>query len=231
MNKIFKLLLIYFVLLKTSIASENHLDDRVKIYTNETEMTKTIFNIIEFASSKSKIPIYLKVGDFQFIENSLEKEKVDILITQNYKIIEDLIKQNLVSKKLASEFAFDKLTFIPLNSLNNSSIFFKTSPLDGDIFEEGQIAIPSKFLQSSNLCNTIQRQIENDEKFYSKIIIKISIAKKCELPYQGSFNDMYNVYYIAVINGHNLIKSEEIFNIITKSIEVKKIIQKNGFGI
>jgi hypothetical protein len=42
---------------------------------------------------------------------------------------------------------------------------------------------------------------------------------------------MYNVYYIAVINGHNLIKSEEIFNIITKSIEVKKIIQKNGFGI
>ncbi len=125
MNKIFKLLLIYFVLLKTSIASENHLDDRVKIYTNETEMTKTIFNIIEFASSKSKIPIYLKVGDFQFIENSLEKEKVDILITQNYKIIEDLIKQNLVSKKLTSEFAFDKLTFIPLNSLNNSSIFFK----------------------------------------------------------------------------------------------------------
>jgi hypothetical protein len=192
-----------------------------------------LFNIAEIATLETKIPTSIAVDNIEKIKKKiLDSEGIDILITEDYSIIEELRDMGMINLSFVGEVFYDRLTYIPLQSLTNSRkplIFFKTQNLDKEIFDNEGSQFPSISINSSNICKKIHSMIELYSERYETIIIRESIARKCDLPFQTSFDNLYSLYYIAVINGTNFVNSRKIANFFINSPKSKAMIRKNGY--
>lgn len=212
-------------------------EQKMILYASANSPSKLIFNISEVLTSNYGMQTSVKfVSNQEILPNLLKGKRVDIVITESYDLLQDLKENQFINFSFVSEVFFDKLVYVPLKNHDQienrkETIFFKTSPDDGDIIDNYAEKIPSILISStSNICRKINTLRILYEETYRNIIVKESIAKKCDLFYFGFFNDLYNVYYMAIIVNNNFYHTKRIIDLFENSIAIKALIKNHGYN-
>jgi hypothetical protein len=212
--------------------AETEREERVKIYTNENSIIKVLFNMAEITTFETKIPINVAIEERDIItQKILNGDKIDILITEDYSLLEELRDIGVLNFSFVSEIFYDRLTLVPLQTKDFSQpvIFFKTQKRDKDVFDNNANKLPSVFISAPNLCRKLNSVIELYSNSYEGIVVKESIAQKCDLPFQNAFDNLYSLYYIAIITGGNFANSKRVNDFFENSPKIKSVIRKNGY--
>jgi ABC-type molybdate transport system substrate-binding protein len=240
MFKIIFIILLSSLAIQTKASNKFEKRENIKIYNSNSSISKVVFNIAEVASSETTVPINVS---FQAEKVILEKisggEKVDLLITDSYELLKDLKELGFIDFSETSELFFDRLVFISFSrnektenfeTQESEAIFFKTSMEDKEIINDRAEKIPSVLIDSSNVCKKINSLRVLYENSYQYLIIKESVAKKCEFYYSGFFDNLYNLYYIAIVKNENFNKTKKTFDFLENSDKIKEIIKNNGYN-
>jgi hypothetical protein len=202
--------------------------NRIKIYTNNPSIIKLLFNFAEVISYENKLPISIGIEEKNKIKSNILAGRIDILVTDDYVFIKELEAFEITT----FEGFYDRLIYISSkdnDKVKKPTLFLKTSKEDKDIFDNSAKLIPSIFVSSLNLCKQIGFMIELYEPSFEKIIIKESVAKKCNLKFQTAFDNLYNLYYIVAINGKDDRNLQKIVDTFQASEKIKQIIKENGY--
>ena len=212
-------------------------ENKIIIHSSETSPSKLIFNVAETLASNHGMQIGIKfTNDEEILEKLTKGERVDIIITESYEMLQSLNENKFINFSFVSEVFFDRLVYVPLreknaneNKVKLEAIFFKTSENDKDVIDNFAEKIPSVLITSSNICKRINNLRAIYAESYRSIIIKESIAKRCDLFYSGFFNDLYTVYYLAVIINNNFHYTKRIIDLFEHSFHIKSIIKNHGY--
>lgn len=238
MNKTISWILLLFALFfKSSFAD---VERTIKIYSPNNSITKVLFNLAEVASSSGGLPVCVSFSTKKEIkENILDGKTVDLIITDDYEFLRELHSLGILDLSKIVELFYERLVYIPLKAKNSEAnlnstekiIFFKTSKEDVDITDNNANKIPSILIQSTNVCKEIDSLLGSYQNSKEYIILKQSIAKKCDLKYSAFFDDLYNLYYIATIKNPELSLSEKTLEFFKNSKKSHEVIRGNGYNI
>lgn len=231
----------FFVVFYSSNAAKtyNSGEGRTKIYISNKSVSPIMFQMIENISSNLNIQISTTIEESE--ENIYEKiqlgNKGGILITDSYELLKKLKDDGTIQFAYTSEIFYEKLVYIPTRSSENlaeeslkDAIFLKTSKREKDIIDNFTNKLPSILIESANICKKIDTMQTLYEYSHSKIILKESIARKCRIKTIGSFDDIYSLYYMAILATNNFNTSKKVFDFIENSKTIKEIIKRNGYN-
>ena len=238
MNKPISWILLLFALFFTN--SFAHAERTIKIYSPSNSITKVLFNLAEVASSSGGLPVCVSFSTKKEIkENILKEQRVDLIVTDDYEFLRELDSLGVLDLSKIVELFYERLVYIPLKAKNSEAvwnstgkmIFFKTSKEDIDITDNNANKIPSVLIQSTNVCKEIDSLLEFYQNSKEYIILKQSIAKKCDLKHSAFFDDLYNLYYIATIKNPEFSLSEKTLEFFKNSKKSHEVIRGNGYNI
>lgn len=217
----------------TEISKEN----KIVIYSSQNSQAKLMFNISEALANNHGMQTQTKfINEKEIFEKLIKGERIDIIITESYELLQELKEAKFINFSFVSEVFFDRLVYIPLkerdmleDNVKQEAIFFKTSHEDKDVIDNFAEKIPSVLITSNNICKRINSLRNIYVESYKYIIIKESVAKKCDLFYSGFFNNLYNVYYLAVVVNNNFYYTKKIIDLFENSFDVKSIIKNHGY--
>ncbi len=189
--------------------------------------------IVEFLSKKAILTDIKSTKKEDVI-----KEMVDLLITDNYDLLRDLKSGGFINFIHVAEAFYDKLVYIPITDdttdedrkIIGEAIFFKTSITDKEIIDSLARKVPSVFIQSSNVCKQINALKMLYSISYNYLIVKESVAKKCDFSSTAFFDNLYNLYYVAIIVTNNFQLAKKTFDFLGSSKRIKEIIRQNGYS-
>ena len=212
-------------------------ENKIIIHSSETSPSKLIFNVAETLASNHGVQIGIKfTNDDEVLQKLIGGERVDIIITESYELLQSLNENKFINFSFVSEVFFDRLVYVPLkeknaneNKVKLEAVFFKTSENDKDVIDNFAEKIPSVLITSNNICKRINNLRTIYAESYRSIIIKESVAKRCDLFYSGFFNDLYTVYYLAVIVNNNFHYTKRIIDLFENSLHIKSIIKDHGY--
>jgi hypothetical protein len=212
----------------------------IKAYSTNNDISKVLFNIIEVLAMDygTSMNLSFKTGN-EIIKDLELGEKLDLIITDDYDLLLELKTAGFVNFLNVGEIFYDKLVYVRIDDSSSipeeriqmeNSIFFKTYKYDKEIIDTSLSKIPSVLIESTNICKKINSIKTLYKESYKYLIVKSSVAKKCDFKPVAFFDNLYNLYYIVVVVTDNFVSAKETLDYITTHKKIKEIIKQNGYS-
>lgn len=210
--------------------------NNVKFFIYNQELSKTIFSIAEALSFEADFQssVYF-VKDKSNANKALVKFSKDIgyiIITDDYNLLIKLREEGMINFAYTHILFYDKLVYSVFKndlSILPNTVFYNLSKHESDLFDLSGNKIKSSLLNLEGACKQIE--LERDLNKYTKVILRQSIAKKCNFKIESQFDDRRLIYYVAIVMEGNFTRAKKVFDFLVNSDTVKEIIQQNGYAI